>query len=217
MDQTFYICDKLKLYYASIYFMKEIDNQYELYERKIYQNDPQLDIIAQYLRENGYVDQLPTNMIKVSLKGKKILKTFDQLYDLYTTEYSVFSAVDLKTKDFALRYYQEFHDYSSWQTFIEDTRWTDIRLAVIEHNNIDPLKIIFMNYVNQGLFGLNKHGIWTIDRILGDVWNEMGESLKQAHFLYLDRIQKNDKKDYFIKEIIEKATKLLSTRSFVDF
>lgn len=93
---------------------------------------------------------------------REFLRTFD-----------IFAFVDLEEAEFAYEKFYEFETEEEWDEYIEDERWADLRIAVGEFKGIDPLLIVFLSFVHEGLFA--EGGSWQRDLHDADLWMEVQE------------------------------------------
>jgi len=83
--------------------------------------------------------------------------------DLATGEMAIndiFCAVDLATGEFAFSYYDDYPDRRSWENFLSQPRWDDLRIAVAEYLGEDPIELVFMSFINEKRFGRDADGKW---------------------------------------------------------
>ena len=56
---------------------------------------------------------------------------------------------------------------------MQQDRWEDLRCTVVESKGIDPVEIVFMQFLFERRFGFNPESGWQFDLLLGSVWNEI--------------------------------------------
>ena len=122
-------------------------------------------VSSQYVQVENHA-YLPTQ------RGKDVLAHFLQRYQHFLSEMDVYCAVDLAEGEFAFSSFDRFSTQPAWETFLAQERWADVRVALCEWQGKDPIEAVFMNFIEQGSFGLARNG-WDYDAFLGDVWEEI--------------------------------------------
>ncbi len=111
--------------------------------------------------------------------GREELEKFYTRYYEFIKFFDVFCAVDLEAGEFAFARINEFESDDEWGHFLNESRFTDVRIAVAEFKKMDPLEIVFMSFLNENRFDVTQHGwqyILTDDR----TWEEVEEICNTA-------------------------------------
>lgn len=165
------VSESLKLQLAGLYILKVMET--ENFSLAPKGDETVLEPIHKHLFDNQYIAISQDNtQWELAVKGRDLLASFDEKYRLFLRDSEVYCGVDLEAGEFALSYYDEFHDNHEWQDFLAQDRWDDLRIAVAEVKGQDPIEVIFMSFVNEERFGLNENG-WDYERLLGGVWEEI--------------------------------------------
>ena len=147
-------------------------------------------------------------MLVLSPMGEEILSNFLQSYEENLEEFDIYCSVDLEEGEFAFSYFDDFEDPNEWQEFLNQDRWEDLRIAVAEYKGLDPVEMVFMNYVEDHRFGRDENGTWSTDWLLGKVWEEIAlvcNSALRLNSLAYEENKKLISADLVIKDIIEQA------------
>jgi len=59
-----------------------------------------------------------------------------------------------------------------WQAYLDEPRWRDFRLMVATARKADPVRIVFMAFLNEGNFDTSKPN-WEFDLVLGTFWKQV--------------------------------------------
>ncbi len=144
-------------------------------------------------------------------KGREYLKKFMARYSEYLTMFDIFCAVDLESGEFAFEDYNDYDDDKSFQNFLNEQRWDDLRVAVASYKGVNPIEIVFMSFISEQRFGRNESG-WQFDLLLGSVWDEILEICETAiqweQLGYQDEQGKVPAEDV-IEDIITQGTEIM--------
>jgi hypothetical protein len=131
-----------------------------------------LEPLFSWLLQKTYVDVTERNTYTLTAKGRLVVERADTRFQSFLEEYDIYCAVDLESGEFAFAHYHEFDDDDDWQEFLSQDRWDDLRLAMAEYNDFDPIEIVFMTMVRDGQFGFDEDG-WNFDLLLGEIWEDL--------------------------------------------
>jgi hypothetical protein len=160
-----------------------------------------LEPLAVKLHAKGYL-QISGDRYTPTAAGRESLKLFMQRYSEYLRMYDVFSYVDLTAGEFAFSKFFDTGD-DEWKAYLADERWEDVRIAVAEHKKLDPLEIVFMSFVSEGRFDLEKTG-WQFDLYSGLIWGELVQVCNSA--LTVEQI--NQGNETVMPDIVEQGARL---------
>jgi hypothetical protein len=127
--------------------------------------------VMEWLHSCDYV-QVHDRAYHPTQKGRDVLGHFLQRYQHFLAEMDVYCAVDLAEGEFAFSSYDTFPTQPAWESFLAQERWADVRVALCEWKGKDPIEAVFMNFVEEGTFGLSRNG-WDYDSFLGQVWEDI--------------------------------------------
>ena len=116
----------------------------------------------------------------VSHEGQALHQHFLKRYRENMALGDIFCSVDLGRGEFAFSFYDDYPTKPEWETFLDKERWDDLRIAVIEYLNNDPIELVFMSFINENRFGRDADGNWQFDLLLGSVWDEILEICNQS-------------------------------------
>lgn len=141
-------------------------------------DDSVLESIFVDLLSKGYVGTSGSHYT-VTPKGEEVFDTFMKRYNEYLKVYDVFSFVDLDKGEFAFARYFDFDTDEQWDSFKNDDRFEDVRIAVAIFKKLDPTEIVFMSFINENRFDTSSTG-WQMDLIDDDIWQEIEEIVQTA-------------------------------------
>ncbi len=163
-----------RLQYAGIYLIEYMVNTPAEFAVFLDANDADLEPILEWLLTQGLVEIHNQEKYRATTKGRDLLKRYMKRYSTYLHTFDVFAHVDLGTGEFAFQSWSEYQGGPGWETLKLEDRWEDLRIAVADYLELDPVEIVFMSYINERRFGRNDSG-WQFDLLLGSVWDEITE------------------------------------------
>jgi len=172
LSTSFVIAEQTRINYAGLFLLKHMDSEQVDYLVALKNDEKVIEPVFSWLLERGYVEVTDRDCYGTTSKGQLILEDYDQRYQSFLNESDVFCAVDLETGEFA---FSQYHDYSSpedWSEYLAQDRWEDLRLAVAEFQQIDPVEVVFMTLVRDERFGFDEDG-WKFELLLGSIWDEI--------------------------------------------
>lgn len=172
------LSEERKKQFASIYLLDKMVNKGMKFSVLLEGYDKDLEPILEHMMAHDYVD-IQNNRYQASDKGREVLRRFMTRYSDYLRHFDVYCAVDLESGEFAFDKWFEFESDEAWDRYLDEERWEDLRVAVSEYKELDPVEIVFMSFLNEGRFGDVGNG-WQFDLLLGSVWDEIIEICQSA-------------------------------------
>lgn len=168
-----------RLQYAGIYLLEYMINTPAQFAVFLDENDSDLEPILEWLLEKQLVEIHQQERYQATGKGKSLLKRYMQRYSEYLHAFDVFAHVDLGQGEFALQFWQKYQGGPEWDSFKKDERFEDLRIAVADYLELNPVEVVFMSFINERRFGRQDTG-WQFDLLLGSVWDEITEICETA-------------------------------------
>lgn len=197
--------------YAGIYVLEFMINEPKAFDVFLTKNDEDLEPILMWLLVKKYVEMKDDAKYVPSAKGRECLVRFLARYSEYLTMHDVFCAVDLTVGELAFAKYFDFEDKGEWRVYLGESRWEDLRIAVADFKGLDPIEIVFMNFIAEGRFGRDHTG-WQFDLLLGSVWDDIlnicNTALHSENLDYEDDKGEVSGKDV-LKDVIVQGTNLM--------
>jgi len=134
--------------------------------------------VVEWMTTQGYVESQRSHY-QVTSKGRDVLTHFLRRYRSFLAEMDVYCAVDLTSGEFAFSQYENHPTKDSWERYLAQERWDDVRIALCEWQGKDPIEAVFMGFMEQGRFGYPRQG-WEYDGFLGAVWEEIAHTAQSA-------------------------------------
>lgn len=210
---TFVIHHDTRIQYAGLFLLKEIVEKNSIFTTHPDDDESVLEPILIWLKEAGHLRLNRHNEYAATKRGREHVFSFLERYSAFTQEYDVFSGVDLKSQDFAIRYYNTFHEEVEWNSFLQDERWEDLRIAIAEYQGFDAIEMTFMRFVHNDHFG-RYNNAWNFELLLGAIWEEIQASCNNAVRLQSLACQFSAQSpEMFLQDILEKGRKLMQELS----
>ena len=159
--------------FASTIILNEMINK-QRYFPVVYIKD-ELDNVK---LENLFIKMISNGLIRIDVdkyvpteKGRELLVNMTQKYTEFLSVFDLYSAVDLEKGEFGFTKFFEMEE-DAFKRYINESQWDDVRIAVCQFKKIDPIEIVFLSFVNENRFDLNKTG-WQFDLCEDLIWDEM--------------------------------------------
>ncbi len=205
------LSEEQKKQFAGIYVLEYIINKPRSFALLLRDEDADLEPVLEWLLIKEYIKILDKEKYVPTEKGRDALSKFMARYAEFLNIFDIYCAVDLGEGEFAFSSYFDYDNPQEWRSFLNKERWEDLRVAVAEFKKLDPVEIVFMNFINENRFGKNATG-WQFDLLLGTVWDEILEICESAvHYEdlgYEDEEGAVNAEDV-IKDIIKQGAELL--------
>ncbi len=169
---SYTISEEQKKRFAGIYLLEYMINTPHAVPIFLDGNDKDLEPILEWLMMQGYIQIMDNERYVPHPDGRKELEKFMARYSEYLTMFDIYSAVDLQSGEFAFSRFFDFDTDVEFQKFLDDNRWDDLRVAVADFKEMDPVEIVFMSFISEKRFGRDDSG-WQFDLLLGSVWDEI--------------------------------------------
>lgn len=177
--------DRVK--YMCIVLLQEIINFQTYFPTKLVGEDTYLGPYLDQMVANGTLERQAGEYIPTEI-GRTELQNFYNKYYEYLKIFDIFCAVDLEAGEFAFsRIHDESFDDASWLDYLEQERFSDVRVAVADFKGLDPNEIVFMSFLTEGRFESVDQDGNTIPRWQYNltnendgIWNEIEEITNSA-------------------------------------
>jgi hypothetical protein len=165
------ISEQDKKNYIAILLLDEMINQQRYFPVMLDDDTKPVEPVLIDLNAKGLV-KVDNNQYVPTEKGRSALENFMKRYTEYLKVYDIFCAVDLDKGTFAFERFYDFSNDNDWYSYLNQDNWEDVRIAVALFKKLNPVEIVFMSYVNEGRFDLEKNG-WGFDLMSGLIWDEI--------------------------------------------
>lgn len=164
--------------YVSGVLLDMIITQDKKYSVLLEGDDKDLEPLFSYMMSKDYLELDSSNCYAPSEKGREKLDNLQKRYKEYLAHFDIYCAVDLEEGCFAFERFFEMDD-SDWGNYIAQDRWADVRIAVAEFKKMNPADIVFLTFLNEGIFSSEKKG-WQFDLLSGLIWDQIEEIIENS-------------------------------------
>ena len=165
--------------YAGGLLLRHMHNDEKSYDVLLLGGDEKLQPVLEWLLMKKLVEIDKAYHYSLSEAGKASAQALKERYQNMLTYFDVFAHVDLESGEFALNHYGEFSHTADWQQFLNDDRWDDLRLGVLEHLGGDPAELVYLQFIQEERFDISSAG-WQIGLDSGSFWGEIDEICREA-------------------------------------
>lgn len=143
---------------ALILLARVADNSNAYHAALLDGDDGLLEPVFKYLLAEGLMEIAADDYYRPTDKGRQAYQNMLHQQQSYLVHFDVFARVDLGEGTFA--------DLD--RDYLEDPRWSDLRVAVAEYKGIDPFRMVFLAMLAEGQFFENPD--WKFDLALGSTF-----------------------------------------------
>ncbi len=172
--------EQQKHHFARLYLLDYMVQEDVKFSILLDENSEDLEPIFDELMARELIEIDSKQRYCVSRQGRTLHQNFLRHYRKEITKNDIFCAVDLERGEFAFAFYDDYPTQDEWNAFLNSDRWDDLRVAVCEYLEQDPVELIFLSFINEKRFGRDDQGKWQFDLLLGSVWDEILEICNQS-------------------------------------
>lgn len=193
--------------FAGIYLLRKMVTDEPAIDVTLPNDYSFLDETLTWLMYQDWVEiNRKTGVYAVSVKGRECLKKFEARYHEYLQVFDVYFAVDTEAGEFAFASKLALSK-QQWKIFLQEERWVDLRIAVAEFKNIDPLEVVFMSSLNEAQFDQGERG-WQFNLKAGWVFDKIVEISNSAYHVQ-DLGEDEESAISVMAEIINQGSQLM--------
>lgn len=139
-------------YYAAALVAESVENNSELFAVKRDEVQSRFPLIFKFMLEENLITK--DSAFTLTDSGSKFLKRFLIHYGEFIHYLEVFSRFDLTEWEFAYSSYNDFMPgrEKSWNNFLQEERWDDLRIAMAQNLNLNMQEIMFFTLYHEGYF-----------------------------------------------------------------
>lgn len=177
-SKYFVVTDEQKKEYASGYLLDLIINGKNRYPLALEGADRELESVFDYMLSKEYVEIDERNCYVSTRLGWEKLENLKLRYEEYLAHFDLYCAVDLKSREFAFRKIFELDD-DEWEEYIDQERFSDLRIAVAWFKQINPADLVFLSFLKEGEFDVDKLN-WQKKLVSDKLWEQIERIIAAA-------------------------------------
>ncbi len=211
--QTKYkVTPEIKNKFIGVVLINQIINFQKYFSVKLEQDDTYLSDYLKNLEKNSFIVSEKGKYIPTE-KGREYLSNFFNKYYEYLKMFDIYCAVDLEKGEFAFSNINDDMNDDEWSEYLNNQRFSDVRIAVAEFKKMDPMEIVFMSFLNEGRFETSEYR-WQYNLTGDKVWEDISEICNTA--VSCEYLLKDDVIQDVIKQGTEIALKLIKEAEEAD-
>jgi len=211
MNKKYSMTNDDRLLYAALIILRDILKFKTTYPVILEGDAIHLEDLFTYMLSKGLVEMQNDRHYVPTAKGREACVKFERRYYEYLKVYDIYSFVDMEDGVFAFKFYFDMED-EEWNSFVEDERWEDLRIAIMELKKMNPIEIVFMQFLMEGRFDLEKEA-WEFDLMNGLIWDDIVDACNNARtikdFEYKDDDDKLITGEDVLKDVLEQGYNLM--------
>jgi hypothetical protein len=194
-EKEYKLTTEQKKYFCSVLLLEDMNNFDKEYPILLEGDDELLEPLFVHMMANDWIETKKSTY-GVTNEGRKVLRNYiEKLYE-FRSIFKVFCAIDIDTDEIG---YNKFFDFDTDEQFyahLQEDRFEDLRVAVCELKGINPLEIIFLEFVDGGEYDFEEEG-WQADLVTGLIWDDLLDVANSN--LHLDELGKYDEDDTLVE------------------
>jgi hypothetical protein len=173
------VTQELKNRFVGLTLLNEIIN-FQTYFDVVPQSGDDLLLIGylQNLEVKGLLRIENSKFVPTNEGRNEVVNMYAKYYE-YLKIFDIYCAVDLAKGEFAFESRNNDFSEEDWKAFVDQERFSDIRVAIAEIKGIDPIEIVFMSFLNEGRFECTGSD-WQYNLTEDNVWKEIEEICNTA-------------------------------------
>lgn len=186
------ILEKDKSKYISLVLLNEIIQFQNYFPVKLTGEDVFLETYLKGLESKGLL-KINNGKYVPSASGRIELENFYAKYYEYLKMFDIYCAVDLDKGEFAFSSINKDFSDDEWDKFLNDERFSDVRVAVADFKGLNPTEIVFMSFLNENRFDCTADK-WQNTLTSESIWKEIEEICNTAvtkEYLETDGVLEN--------------------------
>jgi hypothetical protein len=141
--------------------------------------DQELEPLLEWLHLKGYLEIEGDARYAPTAKGQKVIDGFLGRYEDFLRSIDIYGSVDLDEGTFAFEKIFDFDDDRDWREYVDQPRFSDLRVAVAEFKGLDAVELVFMAAVNDGTLNADDDG-WQARLVNGEFWTHVETVIRNA-------------------------------------
>lgn len=197
--------EKDKFKFISLILLNQMIQFQQYFPEKVTGNDTFLGQYLEQMKLKGVIEVKDKKYIPTAKGREELVNLYAKFYE-YLKMFDIYCAVDLDKGEFAFSQINSDMDDEQWSKFLNDSRFSDVRVAVSEFKGIDAMEVVFMSFLNENRFEC-KADKWQYELTGYSVWTEIEQILNTA--VSSDYLKENGTLENVIKQGTEIAMKLI--------
>ncbi|GAA5496802.1 hypothetical protein Rhal01_02987 [Rubritalea halochordaticola] len=211
---TFHLGEEQRQLFAATLLIDKMEREKKSYDVLLDSGDADLECTLQWLLMKQLIQMSKEHRYELSPRGHAKAKEFATRYQTLLAYFDVFAHVDLEAGEFAMASHGDFSSEAAWQSFLDQERWHDMRIAAIEHLGGSGVELVFAHFVREDRFDMS-HDHWQFELKHGVLWDEIPEicnsAIRKSELAYHDGEQEVSG-DAVMDDIVEQGFAVLRER-----
>jgi hypothetical protein len=172
------LLEKDRVKYISLIVLNEIIQYQHYFPVNLTGEDVFLQPFLEGMVSRGFLRIERNQYVPTDLGREELVTLYNKYYE-FLKFFDVFCAVDLGQGEFAFSSINNDWSDDQWFDFLNQERFSDVRVAVADFKGINPIEIVFMSFLNENRFDCTAPR-WQYHLTGHDVWNDIVEICNSA-------------------------------------
>lgn len=165
--------------FAGTFLLTLMQKENRSYDVLLPDEEEYLQPTLTWLQMKALVEINDTHHYVLTESGKNKALAFASRYSTLLTYFDLFSAVDLAEGQFAFEEFGNFKSTAAWERYLDNDRWEDLRIPVIEHLGGSAVEMVYCQFVQENRLA-NGDTYWPLEMNSGNLWDEILEICNSA-------------------------------------
>jgi hypothetical protein len=204
-EKKYSLTKEQSMYYSSVLVLEDMCNFGKTFPLVLDGDDELLEPLFVHMGSKGWVEALDTQY-KPTEEGRKVLKNYLDKLEEFRAIFKVYCSVDIETDEIGYEKYFDFDTDEQFADYVNQEHWEDLRVAVCEMKGINPLDVIFLEFVDGGEFDFEQEN-WQADLVTGLIWDNMLEVANSN--LHIEDFDEYDEDDELVVDGEKRLEKII--------
>jgi hypothetical protein len=177
MVKEYSITKEKREIYKGIIILNEMINNHRKFPVVGDSNIDMLKTLLTSMSAKNLVEIKNNEFIPTQLGRENLLNFYKKFWE-YIKMFQIYSAVDLTAGSFAYSEYWNM-DENKFLEYINQPNFDDVRIAVAEFKKIDPIEIVFMDFLSTNKIDVSSED-WAFQIMSDLVWSDIIEICENA-------------------------------------
>lgn len=202
------LTDDMRKHFSSVLLLENLINFNHRYPIMLFGALRFLEPTLLYMHAKGYV-KIEDNHYVPTPKGRDVVTNYLAKLEEFRRVYRIYSAVDTGEGTFAFEDYFNVDTDEDFEELLNEERFVDLRIALCELKGINPLEIVFLEFVDNNRFNCEDDAGWEAGIASDVMWFEMLDIVNNN--IYLDDLAEEDHTgEEVMKLIVEAGSKVMN-------
>lgn len=179
MDNYYKLTPEQENIFAATFVLVQMDALGMKFDARPVGADRNLRQTLELLSSKNLIEERDGSLA-INEAGKAKVEEYKQRFSSTLTYIDIFGYVDLQTGTFAFEKFGSFESKEAWHEYLADERWSDLRIAMVDHLDGHAPEFVFSQMTLEGAFSTDEAN-WQLNLTRGRWWRELKDICDEAY------------------------------------